>query len=401
MAKTDSYIEKYKEEMAESLSEMLKIPAISPKNGGQGEGKRADFLEKLIKKSGFEAKRYDYKDEGSTIRSNLIVKYGSLPKTLWIMPHMDTVAPGDLAKWNGSPFSGNINDGKVYGRGASDNGQDVIASIYALKSLKDSGAKLKYTYAIAIVADEETGSRYGIDKLMDEGIFSKEDPMLIPDAGAEDGSKIIVSQKGQISVKITVKGKEAHASRPMLGLNAALHSMKFLSSLSDNLYKKYNYNDTKFYPQNSTFEVTKRISNVESANIIPGTDISYMDCRIIPKYDVEDISLQILSEARGYEKKVPGLHIDIDFVGKSNPPPEADSNSAIMKLLKDKVKALINEEPKIMGWGGGSIAGRLRRNGYPNAVLWSIKDNIAHSSNEYCTIKHMTDDAKLFASLFL
>jgi len=82
----DEKIEASEQEAIETMKKMIAIPSISPLSGGEGESKRADFLESLLKSFGFDVKRYDYND-GSAIRSNLVVKYGSLPATIWLIAH--------------------------------------------------------------------------------------------------------------------------------------------------------------------------------------------------------------------------------------------------------------------------------------------------------------------------
>lgn len=100
---------------------------------------------------------------------------------------MDTVPVGDMSKWKSNPFEPVIRNGKIYGRGAEDNGQSLIASMYAAKAIIDSGKIPDYNYSIAFVSDEETGSKYGIQHLANPGIFNKEDLILVPDHGTPQG----------------------------------------------------------------------------------------------------------------------------------------------------------------------------------------------------------------------
>ncbi len=399
MDKPSSYIDSYEAGMVKAMSDMVKIPAVSPESGGAGESDRVDFLEDLISSMGFKAERYDYKDNFSAKRSSLIVKYGTGKRRLWIIPHIDTVSVGEKKLWDADPFSGLVKQGRIYGRGTSDNGQDVIAGIYALKAVKESAIKPKYAFGLALMADEETGSEFGAQKLIKEGIFKKDDLILVPDAGDNKGSVIEIAEKGKLMLKIEVHGKQAHASRPNAGLNASFHAMKFLSMLSEYLYGKYNYKDKIFYPEYSTFELTKREANVDSYNIVPGLDVSYLDCRILPKYNVEDIFKDISKKAEEYKGHVNGLDIKFEPILKSDPAPATDPDSEIVKLVSRGVEKHIGIKPKITGRGGGTIAYFFRMMGM-QAAVWSIKEEVAHASNEYCVIEEMKNDAKVFASLF-
>ncbi|MGC8622993.1 MAG: M20 family metallo-hydrolase [Candidatus Micrarchaeia archaeon] len=395
----DKLIEESREDAIRTMKEMIAIPSISPMSGGEGESKRADYLQALLKSFGFEVKRYDYSD-GKALRSNLVVKQGNFPSTIWIIVHIDTVSPGDLSLWKRNPFEAYVEDGKIFGRGTSDNGQEVIASIYALKAVKDSGIQKGYNFGLAMVADEEIGSVYGIQKLMQENIFNDNDLFLVPDAGSKSGDLIEIAEKGILWLKFIVTGKQVHASTPNKGVNAYKHAMHFLDRLQDFLYSKYSATDNLFYPKYSTFEVTKHEPNTESTNIIPGTDISYMDCRVLPSYKLDDIIADIKARAEEEEKATKGLKIEIQIFNREDPAQPTSADSPIVKMLSSRISEKLKISPRVGGIGGGTCALFFRARGLPAAV-WSIDDGMAHQPNEYCNIEDMISDAKVFASLFV
>ena len=88
----------------------------------------------MLRSWGLNPRRYDYIDEHKAKRSNLVLKYGSKPRTLWLLAHIDTVSEGDINLWKTDPFNAVVKNGKIYGRGAQDNGQSVLSSMYALRS---------------------------------------------------------------------------------------------------------------------------------------------------------------------------------------------------------------------------------------------------------------------------
>lgn len=394
---TDS-IDSYRENMIKSMSEMIAIPSISPSSGGEGEAKRADMLESLLKNFGMQVKRYDYKD-GNFTRSNLISKYGNKNSTIWILSHIDTVSSGDLSLWKHDPFRAYIDGDKIYGRGTTDNGQSAIASIYALKALMDSKANLKYNFGLALVADEEVGSTYGVQALMREGIFENRDIVIVPDWGTSDGSGIEIAEKGILWLKINVKGKQVHASTPSLGINAYRALVKFLNEADIKLHEKYAVENMLFDTKISTFEMTKHEKNVDSTNIIPGLEVSYMDCRIIPEYKIDDI-LEYLNSIADQVSRSTGAEIKLEIFNREDPAAPTARDSEVVVLLSEKIKELRKVEPEFVGIGGGTVAKYFRDIGIPVAV-WSTCDDIAHVPNEYCKISDMVNDAKVFASLFI
>src|SRR5579875_2742817 len=137
---------------------MLRIKAVNPKGGGEGEGKGADFIERFLRKEGFEVRRSDAidKESGGIVRPNLSakIKGKSSSRTLWIISHLDTVPEGSRELWKSDPFEPVVKDGKIIARGAEDNGQSVAASILALLELKKIGVDIPFDFGIWLVADE-------------------------------------------------------------------------------------------------------------------------------------------------------------------------------------------------------------------------------------------------------
>ncbi len=167
-------IDKLRDEMVEALVELIKIPAISPDYGGEGEYDKAQRLLEIIKGWPFDKiEVYEAPDERAKngVRPSILAYYygekGEESPRLWILTHLDVVPPGDLSKWTVTePFKPVVKDGKVYGRGAEDNGQSLVASLYAVRAMMNLGIRPKRTVILAFVSDEETGSHYGVEWLI-------------------------------------------------------------------------------------------------------------------------------------------------------------------------------------------------------------------------------------------
>ena len=401
----DQIIKKVSENRQQIINSMLKtlsIKAISPSSGGTGESNRAEYLEKLLISFDLKTQRYEYKDKTGCVRPNIISTLGfeKNKKRIWLVAHMDTVAPGEIKLWNRDPFEPYVLDGKIYARGSSDNGQDLIASIYTIKILSELTKTPKYGLGIALVADEEMGSEYGIQKLINDKLFNKDDLVIVPDAGDEKGLWIEVAEKGMLWLRFTIMGKQIHASVPNEGVNAYLHAMEFLMTLREDLQKKFNAQNKLFAPNYSTFEITKHEANVESINIIPGTEISYMDCRVLPEYKIADVLSFIKKNAESFCMRNKGVKINVEVVNKEEAAPPTDSNSEIVKLMSSAVESSLGAKPKIIGIGGGTCAAFFRK-AKIDAVAWSIDNQMAHQINEYCYVESILKDAEVFLSLFL
>lgn len=158
--------------MTQALSDLIRIPAIGPENGGAGESEKAKKLRQILSTIGFDKiESYDAEDDRvpSKKRPNIVAYYYGENKAekLWIISHLDIVPPGEETLWTVTkPYEPKVKDDRIYGRGSEDNGQSMIASVFAVKILKSLGMKPKRTVALAFVADEEHGSEYGIRHLI-------------------------------------------------------------------------------------------------------------------------------------------------------------------------------------------------------------------------------------------
>ncbi|MCL4379064.1 MAG: M20 family metallo-hydrolase [Candidatus Marsarchaeota archaeon] len=391
-------LDSYRNDMISTMSRMISIKSISPMSGGTGEGKRAEFLERTLRSWGFKVDRYVYRDGTGTERPNLAVRYGAEKRTIWIVSHMDTVSEGDINLWKTDPFKAVVKDGRIYGRGTIDDGQPVISSMYALKALKELGTSMKYSFGLALVADEELGSEYGIQSMLRENLFKKDDLFLVPDSGVASGKEIEVAEKSIVWLKVTVHGKQAHASTPEMGVNAFRYLIRFFGLVDRELHKRYGRSNPIFNPPVSTFEMTKHEKNVDSINIMPGTEVAYLDCRVLPEYDKDEVVSYIRRMSR--RKEFRDAKISFELVQDEEAPPPTSVDSEIVKLLKGAIKRQRGIVPKAVGIGGGTCAAYFRRKGLPSAV-WFTCNNIAHQPNEYLVIKDMVEDAKVFAALFV
>jgi succinyl-diaminopimelate desuccinylase len=392
-----------KAEMIDFQKDIISIPAIGPKSGGDGELKKAEFIQDSLTSFGFnKISRYDAFDKhvSSGIRPNMITWIpGIKERRLIVVTHLDTVPPGPLTDWKTDPFTAVIENGRIYGRGSEDNGQSLTASVFAAKRLLDEKIRPEYTIGLAMVSDEEAESEMGIKHLIKDGVFRKEDLILVPDHGTPDGRLIEICEKSIAWIKIRVKGKQCHASMPDLGINAHRASLRFGSLVDEALSREFDKTDDLFDRPYSTFEPTRKEENVPNINTVPGEDIFYFDCRLIPPYETSQIMDVMRTVANDVEKDT-GTKIEFEVVLNESAPAPTSPEAKIVKMMLKAVEEIKQNKPYVGGIGGGTCASYFRNAGLP-AVVWETCDNKAHAPNEYCIIDNMVDDTKVFASLFI
>ncbi len=404
MEKIAERIDSFRDEMIDMQIQLCSVPAISPASGGEGEVKKAECLLEFLNAHGFSEvsviKAPDL-DAPAGYRPNIlaIFKGKSSAKTIWIMTHMDIVPPGELELWTGNPFKAWVEGGKIFGRGAEDNQQDMVASLYALKTFYAEGIIPEYDVGIALVADEETGSTKGIDYVLQKSNpFRKQDLIIVPDAGNKEGTMIEVAEKGILWLKFKTLGIQAHGSTPNRGVNS-FRAASFLVAELNDLYDIYPDQDPLFDPPVSTFEPTKKEPNVPNINTIPGEDIFYMDSRVLPKIELDAVKMTIREIAEKIEKKFQ-VKITVEDVQEAPAAPPTSPDAPVVRALQEAIKAIYDVQGKPIGIGGGTVAALFRRANF-DAACWSRVEETAHQPNEYCVIDNMLGDAKVFAHVFL
>jgi len=398
-------IDELEPEAVEFMKAIIPIKALGPLNDGVGETAKAEYIVKYLKSVGFkDIKEYpaEDKDVPGGKRPNIaaILEGEDKNRTMWILAHLDVVPEGDRSKWDTEPFEAVVKDGKIYGRGTEDNNQGLVSGVMAAKAFIDLGIKPKFNIGLMIVSDEETGSIFGLQHMVTnhKELFKKDDLIVVPDAGEPDSKMIEVAEKSILWLKFKTIGKQVHASTPEKGVNAfnaASHLVVELNKLHD----IFNAKDKVFDPPISTFEATKKEANVPNVNTIPGEDIFYLDCRILPNYTIQEVRDEVDKMCKGIEKKC-NVNIDVSIVQKDEAAPPTSVNAPIVKALEAAIKDVYNVEAIPMGIGGGTVAAIFRRAGY-QAAVWSTIDDLAHQPNEYCVIASMMNDAKVFAHVCL
>jgi len=398
-------IDGYRDEIINFQTELTAKVALGPGNGGTGEHEKAAYLkEKLKELSPDLVEEIKAPDERAKdgYRPNIVALWGdqNASSTVWVLSHTDIVPPGDLSLWKTDPYVVTVEGDNVIGRGVEDNQHGIVSSFLALKAVRDCGIELKKRIGLAFVADEETGSGYGLEYLLKtrRDLFKPDDLIIVPDGGNRDGTMIEVSEKTMLWIKFTVIGRQCHGSTPKEGRNSLYGAARLIVAL-EGLKEKFNLTDDLFSPPESTFESTKIEANVPNINTIPGKDIFYMDCRVLPDYRVDDIINEIKTIAVALENEL-HLSINVEPVHRQDAVNPTSTDAPVVRALARAIRRVKGLEAKPMGMGGGTVAAFFRGEGLPAAV-WVTSPDTAHQPNEYCPISDIISDAKIFAHIYL
>ncbi|PKP23409.1 MAG: YgeY family selenium metabolism-linked hydrolase, partial [Bacteroidetes bacterium HGW-Bacteroidetes-22] len=196
--------EKYSHYTASNLAELVRIKSLS---GEEGNVQKA--LMRQMKEAGFEEIRLDG-------LGNIIGRIGHGPVILAIDGHIDTVDVGNTANWDKDPFSGEITDGFVWGRGTVDQKGGVASFVTAGRILKEIGVPGNLTlYCTATVMEEDCDGLCWKYLIEEEGLrphfaISTEPTNL----------NVYRGHRGRMEIRVTFRGISAHGSAPERGKNA-------------------------------------------------------------------------------------------------------------------------------------------------------------------------------------
>lgn len=401
LSRMSSDIDRDASKLQDFFVKMLRINAVNPRMGGPGEIDRANFIQSFLENEGFEVSRVDVPDSEykGGVRPNICIKLDGedRKRTLWFLTHMDTVPEGSRELWNSDPFDPKIEGGRIYARGAEDNGQSLVSSLFALRELRLLGEPLPFNVGAWFVSDEECGSNYGVKYLLEHSPFGAGDLILVPDAGSPSGTDIEIAEKSLLWFKVITKGKQVHASVPAKGKNAHRLGMKCAIALDENLHRQYARRNDLFDDPSSTFEPTKVDPNVPNVNTIPGIDAFYFDCRVLPEYSLDSVLSDVNSSLRDFSSK-DGSEVSLEIIQRDDASPATPPTSEIARLVGSAIVRMTRKKPHYVGIGLRTVGNFFRSKGIPTAV-WSTVDDVPHEPNEYSRIESLISDTKVFAAM--
>ncbi|MBI4794815.1 MAG: M20 family metallo-hydrolase [Deltaproteobacteria bacterium] len=392
----------YQQQMIDMQRELVSRVAVGPNEGGPGEGEKAAFLSDLLRGWGLKVENFPAPDDrvAGGERPNLVAWVpGRRPEKIWVLSHLDVVPPGEEALWDYDPFTLRVDGDRLYGRGTEDNHQGIVISLMAVKALLDLDITPPRTLALALVSDEETGSQMGAAHLLREHpqLFGPEDLIIVPDAGNPDSTLIEVAEKSLLWLRLELQGKQCHASRPDLGRNSLRACAHVIVALEE-LAREFPLENPLFRPPASTFEPTKKEANVPNINTVPGLDVLYLDCRVLPEYDLAQVKERVRALGEEAARRF-GVSLKVAPVQEQSGPPTA-IEAPVVQALTRAIREVYGREAKPRGIGGGTVAAFFRQQGLPAAV-WMTVTHTAHQPNEFCLLSNLLGDARVLAHVFL
>jgi succinyl-diaminopimelate desuccinylase len=230
-------VEDIRDEMIAFLQQMIRIPTINPP--GENYVPCAELIGAKLTAFGYETSYIQAEglkeNTPAHPRVNVFGQMkGSVPRpSLHFNGHFDVVPVG--SGWTVDPFGGEIRDGKLYGRGVSDQKAGIAASIFAIEALRRAGIRLHGTVEQSGSVDEESGGFAGVAYMAQQGWLGqdKNDYVIITEPTNPDC--VCLGHRGVYWFKVTTQGRIAHGCMPHFGVSAIDHMTDFLYGVTHEL----------------------------------------------------------------------------------------------------------------------------------------------------------------------
>lgn len=362
----------------------------------------ADFLAKRLTDLGFDV-------EVAVGVEGYPVVVASTPEvpggyTLGVIGHYSTVAIGDRAEWTKDPLGGELIDGKIYGRGSTDQKGGIAAVIMAAKALMDLGVPLKGRVRLLLVPGE------GCTELALEPIAKSNPDVLRCDAYLDsDGGpgRISLVHGGWIWIEMLTKGRGGHSgsltAEGEVPINPVVKMLGVLSRLADGSWMSAERHRLFGPEENGRYNRDPIVDvNVFRAgskvNMIPNEARAQIDVRMLPAQTIPTVMGEldaVLDELRAAD---PELDVSYRILNRSKNPHEVQPDHDVIKAIQATCDVHGQPQPDLVGsFGGGRAA--LADFG-PVMHFGAGGGSGAHAPDEYALVDKLVLGAKLHATLY-
>ncbi len=318
-------------------------------------------------------------------------------KSIILNGHIDVVPEGDRTKWKHDPFSGKIEDGKMYGRGTTDMKGGNVALLLAMEAIIQSGIKLKGDVIFQSVIEEESG---GVGTLATLLRNYTADAALIPEP---TNMKLFIKQQGSMWFRVTIEGLSAHAGTRYEGVSAIEKAWKIHQGI---LMLEKKRNDLVNDPLYSHIPIpipinVGKIQGGSWPSSVP--DLVTMEGRIGvgPHETMQDVKNQLtdhLASLCAEDEWLKDHPVKVEFFGGQWVPNAVETDHPFATLMQENFETVYQRKIRIEASPWGTDAGLLGQvGGIPALVIGPGETKVAHYPNEYIEIKEILQAARLFA----
>ena len=360
---------------------LIRQPTVNPCHDGA-----QDLLVDALESLGFRSKRYHF--DGV---DNMYARLGGAAPNLCFAGHTDVVPIGDAAGWTVDPFGGEIRNGILYGRGASDMKGAIAAFVSACARYIGDHGMPQGSISLLITGDEEGPGLHGTRRLLPAVIADGEvlDHCIVGEPTSEDRIADIVKngRRGSLNAVLKAVGKQGHAAYPEKSANPMPVLLDALQKLRD---LKLDTGSPGFQPSN--LEITTIDVGNAAHNVIPAQAVAKFNIRFNPNHTGADLMAR-LQQLIGAGRDGVTLTLDMRVTGEAFYTKPGKLTDQIVAA----VEAETGRKPDLTT-GGGTSDARYIKDVCPVAEL-GVRNEMAHKVDEHIPVDEIETLCRIYYRL--
>ena len=387
--KINAAAEKYRDDMVKFLREMIAIPSESCQ-----ERKVIQRIQAEMQKVGFDEIKIDP-------MGNILGRIGHGKHVIAMDAHIDTVGVGDPAAWKQDPFQGKLDNGVIYGRGASDQEAGMAAMVYAGRIIKDLDLTGDYTLWVTGTVQEEDCDGLCWQYMLSEGVFpAKPEVVIITEP---TNLNIYRGHRGRMEIGVTTRGVSCHGSAPERGKNAVYMMAKVVNEI-EKLNERLAYDP---FLGKGSVTVSYIECNTPSLCAVPDRAYIHLDRRLTKGETMESAIAEVKDAVAraGVQASIEVLKYNTpSYTGltyetlKYFPTWVLEPDHPACKGAVDAFVDLFAAQPKIDKWtfSTNGIA-TMGMKGIPTLGFGPANEVYAHSVDDQVPVDHLVRAAAFYA----
>ena len=374
----------------ELAKELIKFPSITPVDAGV-----MKFLEKNLKKLGFETKIIEFKEKNFKPVKNLYARIGNKGPNFCYAGHLDVVPPGNIKDWTINPFKPSIKKGHLIGRGANDMKSSIAAFVSAVSIFINKNNKFKGSISLLITGDEEGDAINGTKKVVDYLKKKKEKINFClvgePTNPNRLGEMIKIGRRGSLTGKLTIHGVQGHVAYPHRAKNPSTIMVNVLKELKD---IKFDKGTKDFQPTN--LEVTRININNNADNVIPGSAEATFNIRFNNIHSSNSIKKRLNKIFRKISKKSKSNYkVEYRVSGEAF----LTKPNTTTFMIQNIIKKITKIKPKLSTTGGTSDLRFIRK--LSPGLEFGLVGKTMHKVDEAVSIADLKKLTKIYSEILI
>lgn len=402
-------VEEARDEIVALTQALIRIPTVNPP--GDAYDACAQFLGDTMRRLGFTIDYYTAADrpEHSPAYPRINVvgrKRGRLDRPcVHLNGHFDVVPVG--AGWTRDPFGGEVRDGRIHGRGASDMKAGIAAAIFAAECVQRAGIELAGTVEVSGTVDEESGGWAGAAHLAQAGRLTAAsvDHVIIPEPLEVD--RICIGHRGVYWFEVTAHGRIAHGSMPFLGANAIEHMGELLHAIRDRLHPALAGRVTAMPvvppgARHATLNINS-ITGGQAGHLVQSPCVAdgcsaIFDRRFLEEEALDDVKREIADLVGDVQLRVPEARFTLSDL-MIVPPVRTPDGSPLVASLARGIADVVGREAALVASPGTYDHKHVSRiGGIAHCVAYGPgRLELSHQPDEWCDIDELVQATQVIA----